>query len=558
MTGILKYFDDGKNLKRVFFFLVVFLFAAKIHTIIVTDIQPWDEGMYATRVLSIKDSGDFLDQSSHSVGKFYSGSHPPLLIWTGYLFTSVFGMNNISFKIFIFIISAALLWMLMLMGKNIYSGREGIIAAVIFSSNIIFSIFCNRFQFDMPYSLLIVSSFYLVLKYLDTGNRKYNYFAGIVFGLCLMVKILVGFFIPMVLFLAMAAGRKRFKYSFADLSVMTIIGVIIAAPWHAYMFVTYGKEFVNYFFFYHIYERALFGVEHNTKGSGYLYHINYLLTILPYGVVMLFGAFKKIINFRNLGAKEIFVLVWFITGLLIITFFRTKLEVYILLILTPGVFISADYIRNLDAVELKEKLSLLVFTALNIFWSVLNYFRIEEGYVLRKDNLPVFLILTAVWAALSVISIFYLMKKRRGIPGIYYAFILVFLFFISALYALRIPYWENSFNITGIRNEIEKSGGRNLVYVASNYRFNPQFSFYFDGLDLGWKTGKYNFEFLDTKNGTESVKAVLTGKKEPCNIIVEKDRINRSDYPESGLFIPEGFILVKKSPGYELYSNFWK
>lgn len=558
MTGILKYFDDGKNLKYIFFFLVIFLFAAKIHTIIVTDIQPWDEGMYATRVLSIKDSGDFIDQSSHSVGGFYSGSHPPLLIWTGYLFTSVFGMNNVSFKVFIFLVSAALLLMIMLLGKRVYGQREGIIAAVIFSSNIIFSIFCNRFQFDMPYSLLIVSAFYLVLKYADTGSKKYNYYAGIVFGLCLMVKILVGFLIPIVVFLAMIAGRKKMNYSLTDLITLTGIGVIIAAPWHAYMFMAHGKEFVNYFFFYHIYERALFGVEHNTKGSGYLYHINYLLTILPYGIVMLFGAVKKIINFKNLGAKEIFLLVWFFTGLLIITLFRTKLEVYILLILLPGVLISADYIRNLDKTGFREKFTLLTLTAFNIYWSVLNYFRIEEGFRFQKEHMTVFILLTALWALISALSVFMIIRKRISNPSIYYAFILVFLFFVSALYALRIPYWENSFRITDIKDDIEKSGSRNLIYVASNYRFNPQFSFYFDGLDLGWNKGNYNFEFLDTKDGVDKVKAALAGKKDVCNIIVEKDKINRSEYPESGAFIPEGFTLVKKSPGYELYRNSWK
>ena len=98
MTAILKYFDEKKNLNKVYLFLVVFLVLVKAHSIVTTDIQPWDEGMYATRVLSIQESGDIIDQSQHSVGKFYSGSHPPLLIWIGYLFTSVFGFNNVALK----------------------------------------------------------------------------------------------------------------------------------------------------------------------------------------------------------------------------------------------------------------------------------------------------------------------------------------------------------------------------------------------------------------------------------------------------------------------------
>jgi hypothetical protein len=252
------------------------------------------------------------------------------------------------------------------------------------------------------------------------------------------------------------------------------------------------------------------------------------------------------------------MLIWFLAGLLIITFFRTKLEVYIMLILLPGVFIASNYIKTLAAAGNSEKILLLIATSFNIFWAVLNYFRIEEGYKINSQNINLFILLTASWMLISAVLIFLILRKRSDIPSIYYGFILVFLVFISIFYAVRIPYWENSFKISDIKGEIEKSGNKNLIYVASNYRFNPQFSFYFDGLDLGWKTGGYNYEFMDTKDGTEKIKEILRSKKEAFNIIVEKDKINRGEYPESGTFIPEGFILVKKSPGYELYRNNWK
>jgi len=175
MINILKYFDEKKNMKKVYLFLVVFLVLIKVHSIVTTDIQPWDEGMYATRVLSIKDSGDIIDQSQHSVGKFYSGSHPPLLIWIGYLFTSIFGMSSVVLKGLIFVFSLAVLWLLMKIGSNVYSPRAGIVAAVIFCSNLIFNIFSKRFQFDIPYTFLILLAFLFFFKYLDTGEKKYNY-----------------------------------------------------------------------------------------------------------------------------------------------------------------------------------------------------------------------------------------------------------------------------------------------------------------------------------------------------------------------------------------------
>lgn len=553
MTSILKYFDGEKNMKYVYLFLVIFLVLIKLHSIISTDIQPWDEGMYATRVLSVQESGDIIDQSQHSVGKFYSGSHPPLLIWIGYVVTSVFGMNNIVLKGLIFIFGLASLWLIMIIGKNVYSPRAGIIAAVIFCSNLIFNIFSKRFQFDIPYTFLILLSFWFFLKFLDTGENKYNYYSGLVFGLCLMIKILVGFFIPMAVFLWFILSKDKMKYSIKHLIILTAIGIAIAAPWHIYMFVKYGWEFFNYFFFYHIYERALFGVEHNTKGSGYIYHISYLLTILPFGAVILFGAFRKLKSFRGLPGKELFILVWFLIGFIIITLFKTKLEVYILLILTPGVFIAGNYLEVLDSLGLKEKIILLIVTAFNIFWAVLNYFRIELSFPLNSNTLPLVASLSAAWFVLSAVFIFFYVKRSYSLSRMFYAFILGFLFFINILYAVKIPFWENSFKITEVKSEIEKSGFNKLIYVASNYRHNPQFSFYFNGLDLGWTNTKYDFTFLDSKNGLDSIKSVLNGIGNNVNIIVEKDYINRSNYFDSKQLIDDSYKLILKTSGYELY-----
>ncbi len=553
MINILKYFDEKKNMKKIYLFLVVFLILIKVHSIVTTDIQPWDEGMYTTRVLSIKESGDIIDQSQHSVGKFYSGSHPPLLIWMGYLATSVFGMNNVVLKGLIFIFSLAVLWLLMKIGANVYSPRAGIIAAIIFCSNLIFNIFGKRFQFDIPYTFLILLSFLFFLKYLDTEEKKYNYYSGIVFGFCLMIKILVGFFIPMAIFIWYILFRNKTKYTLKDLVVLSVIGIAIAAPWHAYMFIKYGWEFFNWFFFYHIYERALIGVEHNTKGSGYIYHINYLLTILPFGAIILFGAFKKLMNVKSLKAKEAFILVWFLIGFIIITLFKTKLEVYILLILTPGVFIAGAYLELMDTLSKREKLMLLAITSFNIFWAVLNYFRIEMSYPVNSETLPKVIIVSSIWFVISGVTVFFYIRKDYSVSKFFYSFILIFLFFINILYAVRIPYWENSFRITDVQHEIENSGYRKLIYVGSNYRHNPQFSFYFDGLDLGWTNTKYDFTFLDTKNGIDSVRKILDNAGDKVNVIIEKDKINRSDYFESKLVVGDKYKLILKCTGYELY-----
>lgn len=553
---ILNYLNDGKNTFKIFFLIVVFLSAVKLPALFTADIQPWDEGMYATRVLSIHLNGDFIDQSEHSVGRFYSGSHPPLLIWIGYFSSVLFGTNSVTLKFIPYIFSLLSILLLILIGRNMFNPLSGIIAAVVFSSNIIFSVFSKRFQFDIPYTFFILLSFYLFLLYTDNRKAIYNILGGVVFGLCLMVKILVGFYIPIIIFISYIFLRKRINYKFSDLIIFTSIGILIALPWHLYMLSLHGKEFTDYFFGFHILDRAFVGVEHNTKSSGYLYHINYLLSIIPYSILIFITLVKDIIKFRELGSKKIFLIIWFLTGLAIITIFKTKLEVYALLILVPGSLMLSDYIYGLDKAGKKEKLALIILTALNIIWSLSLFLRNNLTYKSIFSNnffisIPLIILLFLIlYFAIRFFS------KVLSVINFYYVFIFLFCIGINSFYLLHTPEWENTYEIRYIKSEIEKSKRRNIVYVGSNYRANPQFSFYFEGLDLGWKNDKYNYELIDMKNGIEEVKSKLNGLNvKDNNIIVEKDNINRSEYEESKNFIPADFKLIYQTRGYELYQK---
>jgi 4-amino-4-deoxy-L-arabinose transferase-like glycosyltransferase len=556
LTKILDYLNDEKNLYKVFFIIVVFISLVKIPTLITTDIQPWDEGMYATRVLSISENGDFLDQSRHSVGGFYSGSHPPLLIWIGYFLSGIFGLNAVTLKLIPFIFGIFSLLLLILIGRNLFNPLAGITAALIFSGNIIFNVFSKRFQFDIPYTFFILLSFYLFIKYLDDRKAIYNIIGGVIFGLCLMVKILVGFYIPIIIFVFYILQRKKIKYNFYDIFIFTAVGVIIALPWHLYMLMHYGSEFIDYFLKFHIFDRAFVGVEHNTKGSGYLYHINYLLSIIPFSILIFISLIKDFSKIKELNPKKIFIIVWFLIGLTIITLFKTKLEVYILLILAPGSLLLSEYLLKLNGISKKEKISLFILTALNIIWSVSFPFRNEVNY---KDYLMHHLILIFLVLVGIFLLIFFTLKflsNRTALDKIYYNFIYLFCIGINIYFLINVPNWEYDIIIKDVKKIVETSGRKNIIYISTNYRANPQFSFYFKGIDLGWKSDNYVYELLDTKTGTEEIKKKLdnlTGND--FNIIVEKGNINRSEYPESKLFIPPNYKLIYSTKGYELYQK---
>lgn len=555
-TKLEKYLNNGKNFYRLYFFLVIFLCIVKLPSLFSSDIQPWDEGMYATRVLSIHQFGDWLDQSSHSVGGFYSASHPPLLIWTASLVTLVFGTGSIVLKLIIFLFALGCVLLIMKTGQLLFSTAMGFYAALIFTSNIIFTVFSQRFQLDIPYTFFILASFYFFFRHTESHERKYLVISGIAFGCCLMTKILVGFYIPIILVISFVFLRKKLNISFKSIVFVTITGIVIALPWHLYMLMKFGNEFTDYFFGFHIYDRALHGVEHNEKNSGALYHVNYLLSIIPYSILVFISCVRDLKQFNQLEWKKIFLYIWFITGLFIITVFRTKLEVYVLLILLPACFIIPLFIGSLNnTANRTSKTLLILLTILNIIWFATEAIRPQLKQYSLDSKAIVFLIITG--AAALLISI--ILSAKIELKKAYYLFILIFFFAVNLYYLFFIPDWVNRFKLSDIKKYIDKSGKTQLIYVSPGYRYNPQFSYYFEGLNLGWSNSKYSFELIDSikhEGSFEKTKFRL-GSHWDSNyfIILEKDGINRASdyYPE--LFIPYYNTLVKEERGYKLYEK---
>ncbi|MEO8666164.1 MAG: glycosyltransferase family 39 protein, partial [Ignavibacteria bacterium] len=494
-------------------------------------------------------------QSSHSVGGFYSASHPPLLVWIGYIVTLVSGVNPVILKLIIFVFSLLCVLLILLIGKDLFSLSTGFYAALIFCSSIVFTVFSQRFQFDIPYTFFILLSFYLVFRYNDTKHFRFIILSGAAMGCCLMTKILVGFYIPIVLFISYFFIKEKVSYKLKDILVLTAIGVVIALPWHLYMIDVFGNAFTDYFFKFHLYDRAILGVEMNEKSSGVFYHVNYLLSIIPFSVLVFISCFDNIKNFKNLCWQKLFMLVWFITGLVIITVFKTKLESYILMILVPGCFLIVEFIKEINNKSLITKSAIILLTMFNIIWYATENIRPQLKQYFTPGNRFLSLIMLLVLCILLYYPSRYLANKIE-LKKTYYIFILIFFFAANIYYLFNVPPWVNGFKLSGIKNYIDKSGNKKIIYVASNFRFNPQLSFYFNQPAPESPNSEYSFLFTDTKEGSEVVSEKLEqAMKENYFIIVEKDQINRSGYDPSELFIPPESKLILKDKGYELYGK---
>jgi len=216
----------------------------------------------------------------------------------------------------------------------------------------------------------------------------------------------------------------------------------------------------------------------------------------------------------------------------------------------------AEYLSNLSRISLKEKTLLVFLTTLNILWSLTLLIRDNLQY---KEFVFKNIFNAAAVIIITAILIFFTVKfliNKLSVVNFYYLFIFLFCISINIVFLVKIPEWENTYEISKVKKIIESGGIKEIIYIGSNYRANPQLSFYFDGIDLNWGKSKFGFELLDTKNGNELIKNKLDSLKPgQCNVIVEKDNINRTEYPESVNFITGGYKLIYKTRGYELYQK---
>ncbi len=551
----IEFADDKNNFVKIFLCIIIFLVLAKIPTIFFTDMQLWDEGLYATRVLSIHQYGDFFDQTAHSVNGFYSSANPPVLIWIGYFFTLILGNHVWVYKIIPFIFALFCIFFTIKIGEQILSLSAGYFAAFMLAGNILFSAYCARFQFDYPYLFFILSAVYFFLKYEKDGKRINILYIGIIFGLFLMTKILVGIIIPAIFFISYLFLRKKIRFRFMDLVYICLTGAVIALPWHIYMIAKYGSTFLNELFLFNIYRRAVYGLEQNTKNSGVLFYINFLVSVIPYSLISFWALLKYLINFKKLSTEKIFITIWFALGLLIITAFKTKLETYSLLIMPQAALLATLYLKDLKSSSLSEKAFAYFMLVLNILWS-LTYNNREplKSYIADKHH--ILIIIPSAAIALIVIMYFsYLTAKKINPAAVYGMAAVLFFIGINIVHFVSVPYWADSSHLSEIKSNIEKTNSKNIVYIGSNFMANPQFSYYFSGLNIGWDNKDFTYTQVDVKKeGTENVKNFLDSlKQNNLSIIIEKDRISRTDYDSTYIFMPKKFNFVMRTSGYELY-----
>lgn len=243
---------------------------------------------------------------------------------------------------------------------------------------------------DVSVAFFMTASLVIYYKTFKEGTHYKNWILlGIFIGLGALIKNVVGF-LPFLIILLneiylvstnqrLLNKRQYFKYL-----VSLLVSLVIFLPWHIVMFVQYGKNFIDTYFFYHILERGTSAIEE--KGHPFFWYLMIIRVSMRIWFVALLGAIPFAI-FRSLFKKSVpftFLLIWTLVIFLFFSISTSKIVWYIIpiypvLAIVVGRFIEQSYEFISEYIKLLNKpLAKLLFLYSFVAFSLFYIFLVRE------------------------------------------------------------------------------------------------------------------------------------------------------------------------------------
>lgn len=289
-------------------------------------LSDWDEAIYAQVSKEMVQSGDWL---TPHYGFQPLHHKPPLLMWCTAVLYKLWGINEFTARAASALSGVALIIVVYLTGKLVYGAQTGLIAAVILLTSAQFVYSARIGTTDIMLTLWIWLALCAYLQ-VSRDGPKWWLLVGASCGLALMTKSAAAAIAPVAILLALLCERRlsatwREKYFWYGCG----LGLLIAAPWHILMVLTYGRKFTEVYFGQQLFARTTGALEGNTGGR--LFYLDILrqyfvpwFYLLPFALLL---SLKE--NLRRQFRSRIFLIVALLVFALY-TLVQTKLDWYII------------------------------------------------------------------------------------------------------------------------------------------------------------------------------------------------------------------------------------
>jgi len=460
------------------------------------EIHPWDEGLYALRALSVFENGNFIDQTSSSPGGLYSSTYPPLSVWAMALSMNFFGPGTLAVRLFSYICSIASLILIYLISIRILSEEKAIFTVILLSISIAWNVYSRQGMTEVPVIFFSLLSFWALVKIYETESQR-KWLFGLIFGLAfafaLMTKIIVSF-LPLLLAISfLIFSFRNLKYVILGIA----LGLILAFPWHYYMYIAHGSDFSNAFLIPHLYS----SVENNVPQLGAFYYLNQLIIANPITVLSFVSLYLLVIKKLNKRKEQNYIvyilMIWFFLTIILFSLSVTKLPHYIIYFLVPSVILSVKVFEIIELEGLNPRLLWFIFGFLIIstLWSIGEDLREDFKFFLSNFKLTVpviiFIVLTLITISTGIIFRKSFFEKIKLNYYIRLSYIVLIILVVRIIIYTSFSPVEKEAGASKTVQFIDQLKQDKIIYLFHYYNssdtLNPQLEWYFKTYDSGEK-----------------------------------------------------------------------
>ena len=354
-------------------------------------VNSWDEARHAVNALEMINSGDWVTLRFNNEPDMANIKFP-LGAWLIAINYKLFGINEVSLRLWSVIFTILTTILVYFLGSLIRSRWTGILAALIFITNVQVVVAHSGItgDYDAGASFFVALSLFLFLLFYKTRKGSFWILSMVSIGFGIMYKSFVPGLIPLFIifiFLLISKERKNINlkklFFYAALIIMAII-----SPWliarslsdSSFLFKLLNLDY---------WQRLTSSVDgHGAPFWYYLIQMNqgfypWLYFFMP-GLIVILASY-----FKNKDENNLFILLWFFITFLIFSIAETKNYWYMLPAFPAMVIIISLFYATLLETVFKLKFGKILSVALVAFVILIivtSFFYVRSFFYKHQDR----------------------------------------------------------------------------------------------------------------------------------------------------------------------------
>jgi 4-amino-4-deoxy-L-arabinose transferase-like glycosyltransferase len=254
---------------------------------------------------------------------------PPMAFWIHGFFLKIFGANLPAARLPSVLAAVGVLVFSMLSVRNLGTRREAVVSGIVLALTYEFFRRTREISLDFWQLFFVMLAVWLVTQAIRQERHLLVILCGIPIGLALLCKPLVALFALPIFAIWLLMARRAGLIPWIFLGALPV-AILVAAPWHLYMYSTFGACFTNQYFIHEVIDRAR-GTDQ--PSSIFFYLAENLRTYWPWMIGLIAAVYFRMRQTRPRPARRDFMMlaaVWVVLWLVALSIFPDRKPNYAL------------------------------------------------------------------------------------------------------------------------------------------------------------------------------------------------------------------------------------